>query len=459
MPVKIPMPKLPANFAPNSPPSYLHRTGSNKSCLIDLSKEAPTPHLLPAASLAFSSREVLTHPYEYTDALLVGGTSKLRGVVANWLSTYYAPDGGTIGEERIAVTTGIEEGALVGILGRFTDPVYTRVVWAVLPAEVEWLKGIARDAGLDGKFRTLPEGNNGQGIDVEMFQIALQEEEDRALASRNVRPVFKIGNRYPKIYKSILYLQPTFKNPTGSTIPLPVRKRLIELAREYDVLIVAEEDFDFVRWGEEDDEPPIPRLCDLDRAMIQGASKYGNAISCGSFSRVIAPGCRVGWIEGCNYFIEEFDKTNSTKASQLMAAILWSLLNTGTLQSHLANVLIPVYQKRHSVIVSAITTSLAPLGVNLITDTSRTSGGWFLWMQLPNYCDASFLGHLKTNYNLILASGGKFGAGLEDFVRICLAWEAEEELVEAVRRISECLQAIKPKSPVRGIGIRDLCAE
>jgi len=121
--------------------------------------------------------------------------------------------------------------------------------------------------------------------------------------------VFKTGDEYPKIYNSILYLEPTFKNPTGSTIPLPVRKRLVELAREYDILIVAEEDFDFLRWGEGGAESPIPRLCDIDKDMMGDPGKFfGNAISCGSFSRVIAPGCRVGWLEGFKCFVEEFEK-------------------------------------------------------------------------------------------------------------------------------------------------------
>jgi len=119
----------------------------------------------------------------------VGGSSKLRAVIANWLGSYYAPNGGAIDEARIAVTTGAREGTLATILGRFTDPIYTRTIWAIAPAELEWLKSAAGDAGLEGKFRTLPEGNNGEGIDVEMFRSVLQEEEDRALSSMNLWPV------------------------------------------------------------------------------------------------------------------------------------------------------------------------------------------------------------------------------------------------------------------------------
>ena len=60
---------------------------------------------------------------------------------------------------------------------------------------------------------------------------------------------------------------------------------------------------------------------------------------------------------------------------------------------------------------------------------------------------------------LSLLEGDWFGEGLGDFFRICISWEAENELVEAMRRISQCLQGIRPKHSVGGMGIRDLGAE
>ncbi|CUS14678.1 unnamed protein product, partial [Tuber aestivum] len=446
-----PTPKLPESSSPGSPPATRNQTGPTMSCSLDLSKVAPTPCLLPAWPLAYSARKVLTHRYTFAGAsLLEGEVSPLRAAIASWLCDYYASYGGMVDETRIAVTAGEVEGALAAILARFTDPVYTRTVWVVLPAEVGWLEGIVGDAGLDGKLRTLPEGSNGEGIDMEIFEDRLRDEEDWFGLMEDPGPGFKEGDRYPKIYKSILFLQPTFKNPTGSTIPLSARTRLLELARQYDFLIVAEEDFDFLRWGEGSIGPPIPRLCDVDRVMMGDTGGFGNAISCGSFGRMIAPGCGVGWIEGPRRFVEEFGKTysnhdrNSATASKLMGAIVRNLLSAGAFESHLSDVLIPVYQRRHSAVVCAVETSLAPLGVNIITDTSRNSGGWFLWIQLPKGCRASFLERLEDDYNVILSGGNEFGVGLENFVRLCFAWESEQALLESVKRIAMCLRDIEP---------------
>ncbi len=99
---------------------------------------------------------------------------------------------------------------------------------------------------------------------------------------------------------------PTFKNPTGTTMSLGRRRELVKLARRFDALIVADEAFDLIRWGERaGSERPLPRIVDLDRELVGGYSDgYGNAISNASFSKLVAPGCRVGWVEGTEKFVK-----------------------------------------------------------------------------------------------------------------------------------------------------------
>lgn len=118
--------------------------------------------------------------------------------------------------------------------------------------------------------------------------------------------MFKSRANYPKIYKHIIYCMPTFKNPTSKSISLRRRRQLVELARAYDALIIGDDVFDFLRWGAESAvTTPIPRISDIDR---DGADGYGNAVSNGSFSKLLAPGCRVGWLEGTEQFVVELAK-------------------------------------------------------------------------------------------------------------------------------------------------------
>lgn len=84
------------------------------------------------------------------------------------------------------------------------------------------------------------------------------------------------------------------------------REQLVQLAREFDALIVTDDVYDFLQWSVDPDSPlaapdeaRVPRLVDIDRYMDGGPQdEWGNVISNGSFSKLIGPGMRTGWAEG-----------------------------------------------------------------------------------------------------------------------------------------------------------------
>jgi DNA-binding transcriptional MocR family regulator len=84
------------------------------------------------------------------------------------------------------------------------------------------------------------------------------------------------------------------------------RKALVRLARDYDALIITDDVYDMLQWpsSRQSDAAPltrafVPRIVDVDRYLDGGpADEFGNAVSNGSFSKIVAPGCRTGWAEG-----------------------------------------------------------------------------------------------------------------------------------------------------------------
>ena len=93
------------------------------------------------------------------------------------------------------------------------------------------------------------------------------------------------------------------------------RQQLVEIAREYDALIITDDVYDFLQWRCTVDVPQessidsaiLPRIVDIDRQLDggpdrPGADGFGNAVSNGSFSKIVGPGCRVGWAEGTEKF-------------------------------------------------------------------------------------------------------------------------------------------------------------
>lgn len=92
------------------------------------------------------------------------------------------------------------------------------------------------------------------------------------------------------------------------------RQDLVRIAREYDALIITDDVYDQLQWPASASSPDVsldtaalPRIVDVDRQLHGGAERagsdgFGNAVSNGSFSKIVGPGCRTGWAEGTEKF-------------------------------------------------------------------------------------------------------------------------------------------------------------
>jgi DNA-binding transcriptional MocR family regulator len=268
---------------------------------IDLQLGWPSARLFPAEQLVKATTACLSNPNIAKEALIYGpdlGYVPLRESIAKWLSSFYLPPSGEIPPDRIAITGGASQN-LASILHVFSDPHITRRIWMVEPTYFLACT-IFQDAGFGGRLKGVPE--NEYGIDINFLREALitsDREEKQNGAYRELKPV----GQYEKIFKHILYLTPTFSNPSAKTMPTSVREQLLALAREHDILLISDDVYDWLRWPAVESKPltaklaPIPpRIVDLDRATCSEDS-WGNSISNGSFSKIVAPGVRVGWAE------------------------------------------------------------------------------------------------------------------------------------------------------------------
>lgn len=279
---------------------------------INLQLGWPSPHLFPAASLSTSASAVLTDFDASTAALVYGpsrGHALLRSSLAQWLGRMYYRNPDEIPESRVCIAGGASQN-LGSILLKFTDSMYTRSVWMVEPTYFLACP-IFEDCGLAGKLRGVPEDE--EGIDIAFLRAGLARAEDDVLKEGGIdSPRFKTSaNGYKKTYKHIIYVVPTFSNPSGKVMSLQRRHELVRLAIEFDALVISDDVYDFLRWPMEKDVmreteqlSVPPRLVDINRS-IDPESKSGNTVSNGSFSKIIAPGVRVSWAEGAPAFVTE----------------------------------------------------------------------------------------------------------------------------------------------------------
>lgn len=271
---------------------------------INLQGGWPTPRLHPVEAIKSATSELFARD-DINELLKYGpehGDKSLRSNLGDWLSSSYHPKAGLIGGDRIIVTNGASNGLAV-ILQKFADASVTRDIWMVEPTYFLACP-VFRDAGFGGCIRGVPEGPDG--IDLVYFEGALKDAaSDKPLPLSSHSKLPKTG--YPKIYRHILYMVPTFSNPSGRTMSLPQRERLVRLARQYDVLVITDDVYDLLHWpirhgGTQTRSQPMPRMVDVDRSL-EGTNEFGNAVSNGSFSKIVAPGVRVGWLESTPAFV------------------------------------------------------------------------------------------------------------------------------------------------------------
>lgn len=469
------------------PSAAASATAAAAKPLINLLRGWPAPSLLPVGQLRAATADVLADPGVVVDSLQYGpdaGFQPLREALASYLSKIFSAYSVPNDPSRICITGGASQNAAC-ILQSFTDPVYTACVWVSAPCYF-LMCPIFEDSGFAGRLRAVPEDD--EGTDVAALERGFQE---FAPSPPPSAPNYK-NNLAPdrKAYRHVVYVVPTSSNPSGSSMSVARREQLVRLARKYDALLIADDVYDFLQWdvpradavlankqGSVALPPPLPRLVDVDRMLPRDEGddekkneghRFGNAISNASFSKIVAPGMRTGWVEATPAFSYGLAQTGSSRSggapSQFGAATIAVLMRTGELDRYLREVVRPTLQWRHRLLTQAVQehlgeffqikcgglpTGVADDGSAASSSTVTTYGGYFLWLKLRR-TDISATAISKRALaaeNLVIADGPLFevkgdeaSAQFDDHVRLCFAWEDEAKIVEGVQRLARVLR-------------------
>ncbi|MDR3186724.1 MAG: PLP-dependent aminotransferase family protein [Christensenellaceae bacterium] len=180
----------------------------------------------------------------------------------------------------------------------------------------------------------------------------------------------KIIEHNPKM----LYLVPTFSNPTGRTIDLEKRKALAVLASKYNIIILEDNPYAELRY----DGTALPAIKHFD--------KTGNIVYITSFSKTISPGMRIGLAVADPLIIRKLTigkQATDVHTSTLSQAVVSEYLNRGLLSPSLEKN-IPMYRKKRDVMLSAIEQHFPKCA-----EFNKPQGGLFIWVTLPESIDVS----------------------------------------------------------------------
>jgi 2-aminoadipate transaminase len=235
----------------------------------------------------------------------------------------------------------------------------------------------------------------------------------------------------------LLVLTPDFQNPTGTSMPLASRRKVLELASRYQVPVI--EDHIYARLHAREER--IPSLKQLDRSNL--------VIHIDSFAKVAFPGLRVGWIVAPPAAIERLrlvKQTTDLHTDQLAQATLAEFLRRGLFAKHLAKMR-KVYASRLRALDDALRRYM-PEGARW----TRPEGGMCLWLELPPGFDASeLLIHAKER-GVLFAPGRYFyvQGPLPNTLRLGFANLDEKQIARGAATLADLLR-IEMRKRQRGV--------
>lgn len=430
---------------------------------INFFKGHPTLDLLPKKELSNAFTKVISetahtdyesdpqnrHPLQYGTDL---GNLTVRQSVARWVNSQFGRT--SLQPDQINLTGGSSYGSQ-NILLATTNTETTLQAFVVLPTYF-LINYAFIDAGFENKMTAVRETPGGEfEIDLDFLEKrlteldlkhGLQTVEDKEI---NIFPD-PTGRGVRKQYRYVMYLVPTFSNPGGLTYSEATRVRLVELARKHDLLLLSDDVYDHLNYA---GKPPARKLSQIDEDTLPEGWKFGNTVSNSSFSKIIAPGLRVGWQETATPTLAfQLSGTGANKSGgtpgQLNSVVVQHFIEDGTL-----NKTIEHYKKTYEGRAVALKTALKEALPHKYTKVYGGNGGYFVWVEIeaPNLNLVEVLSKLQKEHNVVIAAGGNFEVEGDSLgwdkvgARLCVALLDEEEIKEGVQKWGQVLKETHPE--------------
>ena len=251
------------------------------------------------------------------------------------------------------------------------------------------------------------------------------------------------GNRTPASYADaaaaaggrvkFAYVVPDFANPTGETMSRPARERLLDVAAELDIPIIEDTAYAALRFEGE----PIPAIQALDIARC-GSLDAARTIYCGTFSKTMSPGLRIGWIVAGKplirrlVLIKQASDLNSANVNQMVMHKLVETTYERQVTAARGH-----YRRRRDAMLAALAEYM-PAGVTW----AEPQGGLFVWARLPEGCDAAaLLERAVKEARVAFVPGGAFffdGRG-GNTMRLSYSLPDEATIREGIRRLASLI--------------------
>lgn len=367
----------------------------------------PEADLFPVEQLDEVCHHVLAHtPRESLQYGLTGGFPPLRQALAEYMTQLGVP----AKMENIVITSGSQQA--LDLMGR----IFLEEGDTVLVENPTFLGALQSFKAYGVKFAGVPVGEDGLDVDdlEELLDVT-----------------------HPKF----MYLIPNFQNPSGVTMSLERRVKVVGVADRMGVPILEDDPYGVLRFEGEH----VPSLIALDSARFPenaqaGGYVRGNVVYLSTFSKTLAPGLRVAWAVcppeiGLRFVMAKQGADLHTGA--LAQTIAYEFIRRGWLPGQIRRIR-ETYRQRRDAMCEAIAAHF-PEQVRY----TRPQGGLFLWVTLPDQIDAVDLLEDAAKLNVAFVPGSPFfvdGSGTNT-LRLCFASVPPQVIREGIRRLGAAIEA------------------
>ena len=225
---------------------------------------------------------------------------------------------------------------------------------------------------------------------------------------------------------ALLYTIPSFQNPTGVTMSAARREALVAISRAHDLLIVADEVYHLLDFGA---APPRP---------LASYAQDAGVLAFGSFSKICAPGLRLGWIHSAPARLQTLMRSGLVQSggglNPFTSGVVRSLLDLGLADTAL-DALRAMYKERSAMLCRALRDKL-PTATFI-----EPRGGYFVWVELPNDMHAAALWPCAKAEGVTFHPGGRFISrdGFAQAMRLSFAHYDAPTLVDGAERLARAM--------------------
>lgn len=363
----------------------------------------PAPDVFPikefseACQIVLRDHGALALQYGTTE-----GYSPLREMIVNQLGRY----GIKVTADNVLITTGSQQG--LDLLGKILINRGDRI----LVEAPTYLGALQAWDAYGAEYVTVPADKDG------MITDALEE-------------ALRTGPKF-------IYVLPNFQNPTGVTMPLDRRMKLVELADRYGVPIVEDDPYGQLRF-EGEHLPSVVVLDDKYRGNNH-PFYHGNVIYLGTFSKILSPGIRLAWVIAPPEVIRKMVQAKQgtdLNTSSLTQMVAYQISKDGFLEEHI-KVIRKVYSERRDVMLAAMDRYFPPE-----VDWTHPLGGLFLWATLPEYLISKEVLKDALEEKVAFVPGDAFyprGQSRENNMRLNFSYSKPDVINDGISRLGKVLK-------------------